>query len=104
QAVHLDLHDAVPLTRLAAAALHVEGEAAGRVAADLRLGQFGEERADRREDAGVGGRVRAWCAADGRLVDVDDLVEVLEAVDAVVRAGQYARAGSGAPARGRGCR
>ena len=82
QEVHLDLDDAVALAGLAAAALDVEGEAARLVAARLRLGQAGEQLADRREDAGVGRRVRARRAADRRLVDVDDLVDVLEALDA----------------------
>ena len=47
QEVHLDLHEAVALARLAAAALHVEREASRPVAADLRLGQLGEQLADR---------------------------------------------------------
>jgi len=41
--------------------------------------------ADRRQQAGVGGRVGAWRAADRALVDVDDLVEVVEADDFPVR-------------------
>src|SRR5690606_26011013 len=46
QEVHFDLDDAVALARLAAAALHVEGEAAGLIAARLRLRQPGEPIAD----------------------------------------------------------
>src|SRR5207302_10110858 len=85
QEVHLDLDDAVALAGLAAAALDVEREAAGLVAARLRLRQAGEPFADRREGAGVGRGVRARRAADRRLVDVDHLVEVLQALDAIVR-------------------
>ena len=85
QEVHLDLELAVALAGLAAAALDVEAEAPGLVAAQLALRGLREELADLVEDAGVGGRVAARRAADGRLVDVDDLVEVLGAVDAVVR-------------------
>ena len=92
QEVHLDLDDAVALAGLAAAALDVEGEAAGLVAARLGLGQAGEPFADRREGAGVGGRVGARRAADRRLVDVDDLVEKFEAR-------RCARAGPGARGR-----
>src|SRR6185437_829374 len=44
--------------------------------------------ADRLEGAGVGGRVRARRAPDRRLVDVDDLVEELQALDPVVRGGR----------------
>ena len=99
QEVHLDLDDAVALAGLAAAALDVEGEAAGLVAARLGLGQAGEPFADRGEGAGVGGRVGARRAADRRLVDVDDLVETFEALDALVRgrvlAGAVEAAGDG---------
>ena len=84
--VHLDLDEPVALARLAAPALHVEGEAPGAVAAHLRLGQLGEELADRREEPRVGRRVRARRAPDRRLVDVDHLVELIEPLDAVVRA------------------
>ena len=92
QEVHLDLDDAVALAGLAAPALDVEREAARPVAARLRLGQAGEPVADRREGAGIGRRVGARRAADRRLVDVDDLVEMLDALDAVMRAGMLARA------------
>ena len=81
QEVHLDLDGAVARAGLAAAALDVEGEPARLVAADLGLGRGGEQRADVVEDAGVGGRVGARRAADGRLVDVDDLVEVVQPGD-----------------------
>src|SRR3989442_869931 len=87
QEVHLDLHEAVALARLAAPALDVEREAPGLVAAHPRLLRPGEQRADEREDAGVGGRVAARRAPDRRLVDVDDLVDVLGALDARVCAG-----------------
>src|SRR5690606_2307760 len=66
-------------------ALHVEAEAAGLVAAGLRFGHGGEEFANKREHAGVGGRVRPRRAPDGALVDIDDFVEVFEAFDRVVR-------------------
>ncbi|MNK74930.1 hypothetical protein D3C87_944540 [compost metagenome] len=83
QEVHLDLDDAVALTGLAAAALDVEAEATGTVAARLGLRQPRIPVADRVKGAGIGGRVRAGGAADGRLVDVDDLVELLQPLDPV---------------------
>src|SRR4029079_18252075 len=86
--MHLDLDDAVTLAGLAAAALDVEGEAPRLVAARLALGQAGEPFADRREGAGISRGGRAWRAADRRLVDVDDLVDVLQAFDAVMRGGR----------------
>src|SRR6185369_11127193 len=48
------------------------------------------------EGAGVGRGIGARGAADRRLVDVDDLVELLEARDLVVRAGDDARGVEGA--------
>ena len=92
QEVHLDLDDAVALAGLAAPALDVEREAAGLVAALGRFRQLGEPVADRREGAGVGRRVGARRAADRRLVDVDDLVEMAHAVEPAVLAGMLARA------------
>ena len=90
--VHLDLDRAVARARLAATALHVEREAAGQVPAHLRLLRGGEQRADLVEHAGVRGRVRARRAPDRRLVDVDDLVDVLDALDLLVPTGHVLRA------------
>src|SRR5437870_8659075 len=97
QEVHLDLDQAVALARLAAAALDVEAEAAGLVAAGLALRQAGEPVADLGEGAGVGRGVGARRAADRRLVDVDHLVELLKpgdlAAGAAGDAGAVQRAG-----------
>ena len=87
QEVHLDGDDAVALAGLAAPALDVEREAAGPVAAGLGLGHHGEQIADEREEPGVGGRIRARRAADRRLIDLDDLVDLVHALDHLVRAG-----------------
>ena len=84
--MHLDLHQAIALAGLAAAALHVEGEPPGAVAPHLGVGQLGEELADRGEEPGVRRRIGARRAADGTLVDVDDLVDPVEAFDPGVRA------------------
>ena len=92
QKVHLDFDDAVALALLAAPALDVEREPARLVAARLSFRQSSEPIADRREGAGVGGRVRARRTADRALVDVDDLVEELEAIDAVMLGGLLATA------------
>src|SRR5690606_2327149 len=70
----------------------VEGEAAGHVTPDLRLGRLGEQLAHVVEDAGVGGRVGAGGAADGRLVDVHDLVDEVVAVHARVPSRHVPRA------------
>ena len=91
QEVHLDLDGAVALAGVAAAPADVEGEPAGHVSTHLRLRGAGEELADVVEDAGVGGRVGPGGAADGRLVDGDDLVEASGPVDADVAAGRDLR-------------
>ncbi len=64
----------------------------------MASGRPGEPVADVAEGAGVGGGVRARRAADGRLVDVDDLVEELDAVERVEGLGRVAAAVE--PARG----
>src|SRR5713226_326907 len=92
QEVHLDLDDAVALAGLAAATLDVEREAAGFVAALGRFGELREPVADRREGAGIRRRVGARGAADRRLVDVDDLVEMADTVEPAMHAGMLARA------------
>ena len=93
--VHFNAALAVALAGFAAASGDVEAEAARLVAALARLGQHGEEIADGREDLGVGGGIGARRAADGRLVDADDFVDLLGAGEGVVRAGLFARAVDG---------
>ena len=86
QEVHLDLDLAVALAGLAAAAGDVEREAPGAVAARAALRQRREEGAQVVPEPDVGGRVGARGAADGRLVDVDDLVDELDALELLVGA------------------
>src|SRR5229473_1165486 len=92
QELHLDLDRAVAGTGLAPAALHVEREAARLVAADLRLGGRREQLPDVIEHAGVGGRVGPGRAPDRTLINVDYLVQVLDAGDPGVLARHRARA------------
>ena len=89
--MHLDFADAVAGAGLAAAALDVEAEAVGLVAAGAGVVGGGEHVADEVEHAGIGGGVGARRAADGRLVDGDDLVQLLHALDGIVVAGAQAR-------------
>ena len=84
QEVHL--HILVPVAKacLAATATDVEGEAAGLVAAYLGFGEGDEEVADIAEHARIGGGVGAWRAPQRGLVYGDDLVDMLEPLDALV--------------------
>src|SRR6185369_7031998 len=98
--VHLNLDEAVALACLAATALDVEGEAAGLVTARLRFREASKPVSNLGEGAGVGRRVGAGGAADRRLVDVDHLVELLEARDFLARAADDACAVQGAGGAG----
>lgn len=85
--MHFDFEQAVTRTRLAAAALDIERETARAVAARLGIRRLGEQIADVVEHTRIGRRIGARRASDGRLVDVDDLIEVFDADEFVVRAG-----------------
>src|ERR1039458_2776151 len=86
QEVHLDLDQAVALAFLAATAFDVEAEAPRAVAANLGRGQAREEVPDMVEHAGIGRWVAARGAANGRLINDDHLVEILEALEGTVQA------------------
>ena len=92
QEMHLDLNDAVARAGFAAPAPHVEAEAPLLVASCLCVGRLREEVADQVEGAGIGRRVRAGRPADRGLIDGDDLVDPVQAVDAVALAGFDLRA------------
>src|SRR5450759_3968824 len=92
QELHLDLEDTVALAVLAAATFDVEAEAARLVSPNPGLLRAGEEIADRGEEAGVSSRVRSRRSADRALVDVDDLVDRLDALEPIVLAGLVAGA------------
>src|SRR5205823_7388438 len=91
QEVHLDLDLPIAPAYLAASALDVEAEAARLVAARARLRGLGEEVPDHIEQARVRGWVGPRRAPDRRLVDGDDLVQLVEAVDRAMRARALAR-------------
>ena len=84
QKVHFYLIHAVALAGLAASSLHVKAEASGLIAAQLRLVGLAEQLADKVKDAGIGCRIGARCASNRGLVDVDDLIRIFYALDAVV--------------------
>src|SRR5262249_47851990 len=99
QKMHLYLQHAVARARLAAPALDVEGETSGAIATGARVGNAGEELADRREETRISGWIGARRASDRTLIDVDRLVEEIHAVDSFVRR----RLGGTAVERARGC-
>ena len=84
QEVHLDLDRAVTRAAFAPTAAHVEGEAARQVSADLGLGGLAEQLPNVVEKTRVRGGIRTGRAPDRRLVDRDDLVYELHALDRLV--------------------
>ena len=92
QEMHLDLDQTIALAGLAAAALDVEAEPTRLISARLCFRQTGEPVTDRGEGPGIGRRVRAGRAADGALINVDDLVQMLEPLDGFAGCGGFARA------------
>ena len=87
--MHLDGHDTIALTGLAAAALDIERRAR-RPALNPRAftsGIIAKRSRDEREAAGCqAGRIRSRRAADSRLIDLDRLVDQFDAIDPIVRA------------------
>src|SRR6185295_1360844 len=91
QKVHLDLDRAVAGAVLAAAALDVEREPPRLVSAYLGLRRLGEKPAYVIEDPGVGGRVGPRCTPDRRLIDMNDLVDLIGSGDRPVPAWHLTR-------------
>jgi hypothetical protein len=89
--LHFDGDGAVSLADVAASARDVEGEAAGGEALALGVGLGGEEGADLVEGFDICNRIGSRGAADGRLVDEDDVVEVLGAGEGAVEVGGFGR-------------
>src|SRR3954454_24015390 len=86
QKIHLEAIRAVAFAGFATAALHIEAEAAWLVSAALRLGKLRVQAADVVEEFNVRARIRPRRSANRRLVDDDELVELVDAFDAIVLA------------------
>src|SRR5713101_3614706 len=89
--IHFDAAQAVALAGFAAAAFHIETETAGAVAALARFRQHGKKIADRRENSGVGGGIGPRRAADWRLIDFDDFVNLVSADNFAMCGGRFRR-------------
>src|SRR5271157_791989 len=86
--IHFDAAQAFALAGFTAPALHVEAEAPGAVTALAGFREHGEKFADGGENAGVGGGIRTWRAANRCLIDLDDFVDVLDAKKHAMGAGR----------------
>ena len=80
--LHLDRDGAIALAGFAAAAGNVEGEMACGISAALGIRRVSEDIADGVEGLQVGGGIGARGAADGCLVDDDDVLQIFVAFDA----------------------
>ena len=78
--MHFDFDEPVALARLASSTLDVERKTTGLVAAGLGFRQTGKPFPNWTKCAGIGSRVGARCAPNRRLINVDDLVDVVQAV------------------------
>jgi len=87
QKMHFDFDHAVTLAGFAASTLDVERKASRPIAAFARRRYAGEQFADGREQAGIGGGIGTRRASDRALIDVDHLVEKFQAADLGVRCG-----------------
>ena len=92
QEMHLYADHPIALAGFAATALDVERIAARAIAACTAFRYAGEQVTNRSEQAGVCGRVRARRATDRALVDIDNLVEELQALNFFMGSGFCAAA------------
>ena len=91
QKVHFYLIHAVALAGLAASSLHVKAEAACLIASQFGLVGLAEELSDKIKNAGISCGIGARCASDWGLVDVDDLIRIFYALNAVMLGSTQAR-------------
>src|SRR5690606_16728451 len=89
--LHLHVLEAVAAAGRAAAVARVEAERAGRIAALAARVASGVDAADRVPGADVARRVGARRLADRRLVDHDDLADLVRALERAVRARRLGR-------------
>ena len=89
QEVHLDHAHAGTTAGLAAAAFDVEGKPPGFIPPDFGFGQIGEDLSDVGEDTGVGRWIRTRGAPDGRLVDLNYLIHMLQPLEFLVGHGAF---------------
>ena len=93
--MHFNRQDAAAFAGLAASALDIEAEPPGAVASHFGILRVGKQRADVAKHACVGGRVGARRAANRRLVDIDNLIDALDALDFFIRTHRARRAVNG---------
>ena len=84
--MHLDLQNPVAAAGFAPAAFDIEAEASLLIASRLGICRSGEQVPNQVKYPGIRGRIRAGRAPDGRLVDVNDFIQLLDSFDILVLA------------------
>src|SRR6266849_948247 len=92
QEVHFDPPLPFSLAGFAPPARDIERKSSRLVTAFTRFWQHGVQISDLGKDSGVRRRIRAWRAANRRLVNANDLVDILRAGDGLVHPRLFARA------------
>jgi len=85
--VHFQFGRTVAFAGFTASAFDIETEATFLVSAQFGLRQLCVEFADFVEDFDVGGGVGPGCAADGRLIDIDGFVDLIQPFNPVMQPG-----------------
>src|SRR5699024_6412861 len=86
QEVHYDFYRAIARAGLATTTFDVKREPAGFIATHLGLGGICKKVADMVKDASIGGGIRPWRTPNWRLIDVNNLISLINAVDATMTA------------------
>src|SRR5260370_20533241 len=84
QVGHLNFDNAIALTSFAPPTLHIEREATGWVPAHTGLRYLREELSYTREGIGIGRRIRARGSSEGRLIDSNHGIQVLQTFNRVM--------------------
>ena len=84
QEMHLDLDDSIAGARLTASTFFIEAETAFIVTFSFRIGGSGKQIAYQIECPRIGRRIGTRCPSDRRLIDRDDLVKLLDALNGLM--------------------
>ena len=86
QEMHLDFYNTITMTCLTASTLDIEAEASRFVAAHLGFRGLAEKLSDRIKKARIRRWIRTRCPADWRLIDINNLIDMLQAKDFLMSA------------------
>ena len=91
QEMHLNLDDTIATARLTSATCNIERESSLRVTHCLCIFCVREQITDQIKDPCISCRVRTWASADRRLVDIDNLIQLVQSCDIIMLTRFYLR-------------